>query len=50
MYNVEEYALITSGKLTLLMDGNEYSAKEGEVIHFKGNKLHSYINNTDSTI
>ena len=31
------------------MDGNEYSAKEGEVIHFKGNKLHSYVNNTDST-
>ncbi|WP_250675448.1 helix-turn-helix domain-containing protein (plasmid) [Paraclostridium ghonii] len=47
---VEEYALITCGQLTLSMDGNEFIANEGEVIYFKGNNLHSYINNTYYTV
>lgn len=46
---VEEYVLITSGTLTLSMEGNEYTANEGEIIHFKANKPHNYINHTDTT-
>ena len=48
-YNgVEEYALITSGELTLSLDNTSYTAKEGEVIHFYGDTLHKYVNYTDS--
>lgn len=50
-YNgVEEYALITSGELTLYIDDKKYTAREGEVIHFIGNRHHFYANETDINV
>lgn len=46
---VEEYALISSGSITLVMDDQEYAVKEGEVIHFTGDKPHYYKNKEDET-
>lgn len=46
---VEEYALITSGSLTLNLNGEKFSASEGEVIHFIADKPHYYYNEGDTT-
>ena len=46
--DVEEYALITSGTLTLNLNGEEFIVNEGEVIHFIANKSHYYFNKTDT--
>lgn len=45
---VEEYALITSGTLTLNLNGEKFTASEGEVIHFVADKAHYYFNETDT--
>lgn len=46
--NVEEYALITSGNLSLNLDGEKFSASEGEIIHFIADKPHYYFNETNT--
>jgi transcriptional regulator with XRE-family HTH domain len=47
---VEEYALVTQGKLTLFMNDRSYTAGEGEVIHFSAHQEHCYANETDGTV
>lgn len=43
---VEEYLLVTSGILTLNLEGKKYTVNEGEVIHFKADRQHHYCNET----
>ncbi|MEA4987446.1 MAG: XRE family transcriptional regulator [Anaerovorax sp.] len=45
---VEEYALIITGSLCLNINDIKYEAGEGDVIHFSGDKLHYYSNETNS--
>lgn len=47
---VEEYALITSGTLSLNLDGEKFTVSEGEVIHFRADRLHYYYNETDTIV
>ncbi len=48
-YNgVEEYALITEGTLTLDLNGEIFTAIEGEVIRFLADKPHFYFNEIDT--
>ena len=43
---VEEYACVTSGALTVCINEDTYTVREGEVIHFAGDKKHNYRNET----
>lgn len=44
---VEEYALVTQGVLTVVINDQKYTVKEGEVLHFIANQEHYYANETD---
>lgn len=47
---VEEYVLVTSGRLVLCLNDKKFTATEGEVIHFFADKLHYFCNETDSMV
>ncbi len=42
--DVEEYVIVTEGKLELVIDGKSFVLQKGNSIRFTGNKLHSYKN------
>ena len=42
--DVEEYVLVTEGKLELVIDGKSFVLQKGNSIRFTGNKPHSYKN------
>lgn len=44
---VEEYVLVTRGDLTVNIDQEEFTIKEGEVLHFSADKPHNYLNKSE---
>ncbi len=44
---VEEYALITSGSLSVYIENEKFIVNEGEVIHFIADKPHYYCNESE---
>jgi transcriptional regulator with XRE-family HTH domain len=44
---VEEFVLVARGRLTLHIEGKEYSAGEGDIFHFKGDRKHHFSNPGD---
>lgn len=47
---VEEYIIVTVGKLIITIDGIEYSLETGDAIKFHSNVTHSYSNPTNENI
>ncbi|MDQ6418131.1 XRE family transcriptional regulator [Paenibacillus sp. LHD-117] len=47
---VEEYIIVTSGKLHIMINGDVYSVKVGNAIHFSADQPHSYHNKSDEVI
>lgn len=47
---VEEYIIVNSGLLDITINGEVYSIKAGNAIHFSADQPHSYHNDTDHVI
>ncbi len=45
---VEEFVLVSTGKLLLHLENGDFQAEEGEVIHFNGNRTHHFSNPGDT--
>lgn len=44
---IEEYIVVQKGKLDVVVNGEKYSLKEGEAIHFLADVPHTYCNETE---
>ncbi|AET68466.1 putative transcriptional regulator with cupin domain [Desulfosporosinus orientis DSM 765] len=46
----EEIFLVLKGRATAIVDGIEYTANEGETIHFPSTRPHKIVNNEDTEL